>query len=280
MITNNRAILKDENLNNQLLSNGFVVLDFDEPELLENAFDIISNNNGADKFSTNNNKMIDVTFHCTYLDHDKYYKEVVWKVLSDLIKPFVEKNLNNYKVIMANLFNKAPGTGFIQPHQNLTIVDEEKYTSVSIWIPIQDTNTENGTLYFLPKSHGRYEKYRNSTIHWAPGVASINIEDYNMIPMNLKVGQILIFDDSIVHGSPNNNSSKNRYVFHYMAIPEETTPVFCKKTDDYVNIIEVDDEFWKSYTPGDEEPNSPVIKTVASKTRIYTKETLLNDMHL
>lgn len=272
------TILKDNTLNTELLSQGFVVTNFCEPTLLIDAFKKVSSQNQEISFLGNNNQIIDVPFHCTYLDHNKAYKKQVWNTLRDLIEPFLTQTFIDYKIIQANLFNKAPGTGFITPHQNLTTVDEEMYTSVSIWVPLQDTNTQNGTLHFLAKSHGKFEPYRNSNIHWAPMDASREIDDFNMIPVNLKVGQALIFDDSIVHGSPDNNSPNNRYVFHFLAIPIKANPIYCKRVNNLVELIEVDDMFWQNYTPGDEEPIAPVIKTKPFISRTYTKETLLNEM--
>jgi len=273
-----KLILKDSTLNEELLSQGFVITNFLNPDLIKEAFDKISKQNTDINLSLNNNKSIDVSFHCTYLDHNKTYKQQVWKTLNDLINVFINETFVNYKIIQANLFNKAPGTGLIAPHQNLTTVDEEFYTSVSIWVPIQDTNLQNGTLCFLPKSHGKFEPYRNSNIHWAPMDASSKIDDFNMVPINLKVGQALIFDDSIVHGSPDNNSLNSRYVFHYLAIPEETNPIYCKKVNNFIQLIKVDDMFWQNHTPGDEEPSGPIIKTIPFKNRTYTKETLLDEM--
>ncbi len=272
------TILRNNTLNKELQSQGFVVINFCDPTLLKESFRKIESQNSEISLLKNNNHVIDVPFHCTYLDHNKVYKQHVWNILCDLIKPFLTQTFIDYKIIQANLFNKAPGTGFIAPHQNLTTVDEEKYTSISIWVPLQNTNAQNGTLHFLPKSHGRFELYRNSNIHWAPMNASSRIDDYKMVPINLKVGQALIFDDSIVHGSPNNNSLENRYVFHYLAIPNSSNPVFCKRLDNLVQLIEVDDMFWQNYTPGDDEPYAPIIKTKPFISRVYTKETLLDEM--
>ncbi len=271
-------ILKNKDLNDQLKHNGYVVTNFHDQNSLENVFNYLSFQNNEVNFLVNNNPTIDVNFHCTYLDQNKNYKYKLWQLLSNLIKPFLEKTFIDYKIIQANLFNKAPGKGYISPHQNLTTVDEEKYTSISIWIPLQDTNMENGTLCFLPKSQGYFEKYRNSNINWAPMDVSNQLEDFNMVPVNLKVGQVLIFVDSIVHGSPINNSKKNRYVFHYLAIPFNAKPVFCQKIDNVVNLIEVDDMFWQSYSPGDDEPKAPIIKSTVIKEKIYTKTTLLDEM--
>lgn len=271
-------ILKDNALNEELQSQGFVVTNFCSTTLIEESFKKVLSQNKEVNLLCNNNQIIDVPFHCTFLDHDKFYKKQIWKILTNLIEPFLTETFIDYKIIQANLFNKAPGTGFITPHQNLTTVDEEKYTSISIWVPLQNTNSNNGTLHFLPKSHGRFELYRNSNIHWAPMDASNQIDDYKMLPINVNIGQALIFDDSIVHGSPDNNSAENRYVFHYLAIPSKSKPVFCKKIDGHVHLIEVDDMFWQNHTPGDAEPTSPVVKIQPFKPRIYTKENLLDEM--
>lgn len=271
-------ILINEAQNKTLNELGYVVVDFCEPEKIKDTFSNIEKHNSALKFANNNHKSIDVTFHCTYLDHDKNYKLIVWQELLSLIDTFLDATFTNHKIIQANLFNKAPGTGFIAPHQNLTTVDEEEYTSVSIWVPLQNTTETNGTLHFMPKSHGKFEQYRNSNIHWAPMDASSEISDYQMIPINLNVGQALIFDDSIVHASPINLSNENRYVFHYLAIPKQANPVFCKRTNTEVSLIQVDDLFWQNYTPGDPEPTSPIIKTKPFTPRVYTKESLLHEM--
>lgn len=271
-------ILVRPDLNETLFEQGYVVVEFCDPQKIVDTFNLIEQQNSEIAFATNNNKNIDVTFHCTYLDHNKQYKKLVWDHLSALIKPFLTANFFDYKIIQANLFNKAPGTGFISPHQNLTTVDEEKYTSVSIWVPIQNTTTQNGTLHFAPKSHRKFEKYRNSNIHWAPMDASSKIDDYQMVPVNLNLGQALIFDDSIVHASPINQSTNSRYVFHYLAIPQVANPVFCKRTNTEVSLIKVDDLFWQTYTPGDTEPVEPVIKTKPFNPRTYTLDTLLDEL--
>lgn len=271
-------ILLDPEQNKILIEKGYLVLDFCDPQLLKKAFEQIAKGTTEPRLAGNNHRTIDVSFHCTYLDPDQEYKMAVWTTLNDLVGPFLQANFVNYKTIQANLFNKAPGTGVISPHQNLTTVDEEKYTSVSIWVPLQDTTELNGTLHFAPQSHGKFERYRNSNIHWAPMDASIEMSAYQMLPISLKVGQALIFDDSIVHASPDNKSTQNRYVFHYLAIPQQAKPIYCKRVNTEVQLIEVSDLFWQTHTPGAPEPSAPVVKTLPFTPRVYTKESLLHEL--
>jgi ectoine hydroxylase-related dioxygenase (phytanoyl-CoA dioxygenase family) len=271
-------ILLDPEQNKILIEKGYIVLDFCDPHELKIAFDQITKGTTELRLAGNNHRTIDVSFHCTYLDPDQDYKMAVWKALNDLIGPFLQANFADYKTIQANLFNKAPGTGVITPHQNLTTVDEEKYTSVSIWVPLQDTTELNGTLHFAPQSHGKFERYRNSNIHWAPMDASTEMSAYQMLPVSLKVGQALVFDDSIVHASPDNKSSENRYVFHYLAIPHEAKPIYCKRVNTEVQLIEVADLFWQTHTPGAPEPSDPILKTLPFNPRVYTKEVLLHEL--
>lgn len=271
-------ILRDPTLNQALLADGFVVVDFFTAEQLATTFQKVAAQIATERFASNNHKEIDVTFHCTYLDPDPVYKRHVFNELNELITPFLATYFVGHKIIQANLFNKAPGTGFIAPHQNLTTVDEDMHASISIWIPLQDTNVQNGTLHFMPKSHGKFERFRNSDIHWAPMDAAADISSYQMEAVSLRVGQALIFDDSIVHASPDNLSAQNRYVFHYLTIPKQAHPVFCKRAGAEMQLIEVSDEFWQNYTPGAALPQGPVLKSLPFTPRVYTKQALLHEL--
>ncbi len=51
-------------------------------------------------------------------------------------------------------------------HQNWTFVDEDKFTSVSVWVPLCDVSRFNGTLEVVPKTHNTLTKYRSPSIPW------------------------------------------------------------------------------------------------------------------
>lgn len=273
-------LLKDHQLNQQVLREGFVkVRYFDENVLRASLNEIMGDlKSEVSELKGKQNPDNNVTFHSTFLDTDSFYKAVVWKHLKDLFQPLVDDLLCGHRIIQTSIFNKPPGEGFICPHQNLTTVDEEQFTSLSIWAPLQNTNEVNGTLHLKPRSHGHFEKFRNGDIWWPPLSITQRIEDYGMIAINADVGEVVIFDDSLVHGSPANHSDTDRLIFHCLAIPNKAPAIYCKKTSDKVELIEVDHLYWQFSRPGKPIPTGKVLKTVHFEATPYTKEMLSKDI--
>ena len=116
-----------------------------------------------------------------------------------------------------------------------------------------------------------YEKYRSPNICWAPLEWSSDMNDYPMVSIPMKYGELIIFNDTIVHASPTNESNNDRTTYHALAVPQEANLIYAKKNSDGIDIIRVADDFWLNYTPGEEEPTSPIIKTVKFEKRIYSE---------
>lgn len=268
-----RNVLKDNELEDKFIKDGFVIVPALKEDEVKTAWhDIVELKSNA--FSGNQSDIVNVPYHSTFFENDKQYKLAVFNRINKLFAPLISRYLNSYKLIQGSIFNKQPGTGFVCPHQNLTTVDEDKYTSVSIWTPLYNTTVANGALYVAPGSHRKFSKYRNYNIDWEPLKIFDRIEDYNMIPIQLSPCEVVIFDDSLIHGSPDNNTTLDRIAFHSLAIPIETSPVFCQKTSNGINVIEVPDDFWIYFTPGNENPVGPIVKTVEINKEYFTQQTI------
>src|ERR1700722_8745842 len=50
--------------------------------------------------------------------------------------------------------------GVLFPHQDWNIVDEDHFRSFNIWVPLIDTNEQNGAISVLPKSHKLVKSFR------------------------------------------------------------------------------------------------------------------------
>ncbi|HLP51116.1 MAG TPA: phytanoyl-CoA dioxygenase family protein [Chitinophagales bacterium] len=273
-----RNVLHNKSLNDELQKNGFVKLHVLDNVALQQAYKQIVEVSGSINFSGHQNQNVDVPYHSTFFENSVAYKQAIYDVITELFVPVFTNHVDNYKIIQASIFNKPPGSGYVCPHQNLTTVDETRFMSISVWAPLQPTDSTNGTLYFAPGSHKKFSKYRNHNIGWEPLKVLESIEDYNMVPVNLNVGEVLIFDDSIVHASPVNNSDTNRIVFHCLALPQEAHAVYCKKLNDEIEVIEVEDHFWRYFTPGASEPESPVIKRVKNVSEKYSPTSILSEL--
>ena len=132
-------------------------------------------------------------------------------VLQKVIAPAVNKYLKNYKLLFGNYLVKMPGNGSeTLPHQDITFVDETQFASVNIWVALQDTNEENGCMYFLKGSQNLMPTLRPT--HDYPWTYSNVIDDIKIRSEKYpaKAGDAFIFNHAVIHGSFPNNTDQPR----------------------------------------------------------------------
>lgn len=151
-------------------------------------------------------------FHATNMLPNPEYRREVWDVLRPVLEPRAGALLAGYEACTAALMIKFPGedSGFI-PHQDWSLVDEARYRSVNIWIPLVDVDERNGALRVLPGSHKVLGAVRCSPAppvsHQPPGW-HVPMEDLQ--PLVMRAGQAVVFDHALLHGSDPNRSAAVR----------------------------------------------------------------------
>lgn len=182
--------------------NGYVVLPLLSTETINRLRGIydqyIDSNNITSFTSTNllNNKPIrlEIANEITKeIKHalEQYFNNITFWHPAFLIKPFGENT--EFKL-----------------HQDWTFVDEEKYISGHIWIPLNNTDFNNGTICVIPCTHyANVKTLRAHTIHELFRGREDVLKDL-CIPVPLKIGEAIIFQHSLVHYSPNNISNEHR----------------------------------------------------------------------
>lgn len=113
-----------------------------------------------------------------------------------------------------------------RPHQDPSVVDESVTYSTNVWVALNDMTVENGCLHFIPGSHLWGNYYRSMSIEWAFNEFMDSLWKY-MIPVDVKAGDVICFDSSIVHGSPNNQTDKTRLALSIMAIDNNSSLISC-----------------------------------------------------
>ncbi|NQX98672.1 MAG: phytanoyl-CoA dioxygenase family protein [Flavobacteriales bacterium] len=114
----------------------------------------------------------------------------------------------------------ANGKGLITPHRDWNLVDESKYRSCNIWVPLVDTSIENGAIEILPKSHLLGPLYRGPNItNQLKNVEEFLWENMQIKPM--KAGYAFVYDHRFIHGSKHNNTTKERPASACAITPKE-----------------------------------------------------------
>lgn len=142
---------------------------------------------------------------------DMEYKQKSSDHIKRVFTESYERIFKNYTAFGGSFLFKMPSENSdLVLHQDWTIVDEEKAVALNCWVPLCDTDINNGTLMVLPGS-----QYSNFPVHRAPTLdfffnGNDDMVREKLVPMNAKAGEAVILNQSLVHYSPPNLSGKIR----------------------------------------------------------------------
>lgn len=272
-----QQIFKNTDLQSQFDKQGFVVLPFLTAEDISELTTF---------FYQLHPQLPDDAFSASSYSTDLAYKKTVSNRITDLFVPHFETHFQNYSPFGSAFLCKTPGKNSqLMMHQDWTIVDEHKYLALNIWVPLVDTNEENGTLFVLPGSHSR-----NLFTLRAPTLPFFFTGNETLVanelePICVPAGTAIVLNQSLVHYSPPNLSGKLRIaitsgiksknaqmVFHYQNL---------QNANQDVEVFEQEDDFLISFDNFHEDIfNRPKmgnsIGHITYKVPSFTKEELAN----
>jgi Phytanoyl-CoA dioxygenase (PhyH) len=242
----NRKVLRNPMLQKEFQKRGFVKLPMLSNEEVNTILSFIHTLRPDDAFNPDGKSASNPsTYHCTFLDTNIDYKKKVSDFLIDQFSPYTNKILYNFKFIALNFYVKQPGTGKFQIHQNWPVMPVED-TSVTVWCPLVDVSENNGGIQIVESSHKIVPDIAAlGAIDFFRPFEDVLVKDY-LRPVMMKAGEVLIFDDSLLHWSSENNSDSPRYAIQIMMVPEDVTPLYFhydSKADRY-EIFAVDADFF------------------------------------
>ena len=209
-ITGSKEIFRDPHLQKQFEADGMVKIPFLLDKEVEELYSIFNSIN----------HQVEKGFYTTTWSKDIKVRLEVNKVLSLFFQPRIDSILKDYHFSYGNFFVKPPSeNGDCMAHQDWSSVDESRFTSLTLWCALDDTNGQNGNLRYVPGSfkldnliRGRhmpiyFERYQTF------------IHRYLMKDIPMKKGELLIFNQRMIHGSKPNKSRKLRLACGGMATP-------------------------------------------------------------
>ena len=212
-------VFKDSEIQKEFWKKGYYKLRLFSDEEVEELKAFYYSQQPDSRFNTQEKN---VKYHFTFLDTNKNYKNTVFDFVTKKIQSKLDDVLNDYEPLIINFVQKELGLGEVPVHQNWNFVDETKYASVSVWCPLVDVAEINGTIEMVDGSHLAFrDVLRSPSITWFfTGYENHIIKKYCK-PIEVKAGEVLIFDDSIIHYSKPNFGTYNRLVIQVIAKPKE-----------------------------------------------------------
>ena len=161
-------------------------------------------------------------FHTTHFSTNKHYKKVAHEIISKTVFSKASTHLNEYRPLFGNFMIKNPDPNVsLDIHSDWTYVDEDRFQSLAIWIPLVDTNENNGTFGLVEQSHKVTNKIRgpliiessrNKNEYWAKKYGTL---------LNMKAGDAVLYHHGLLHFSPPNKTNHTRPAINLTVVPKE-----------------------------------------------------------
>lgn len=250
-----RQILHDVALQEELLEVGYVSVPLLGPDELASLCAEVDAMEPDDGFAPSGEGPFNYsTYHCTFLDTNAEYKRQANETIRRVLQPHIDRYVVDYRILTSNIYVKQPGTGRFQIHQNWPTLEDLSITTLTVWCPLQDCVEQNATLQMVAGSHKLTPDV--ATPSEPPFFSSFETEliEKHLVPVEVKAGEALIFDDSLLHWSPENRSSLPRRAIQIETVPVESTPVLyhldAEDPERRWELFEVDFDFFVEQSIG------------------------------
>ncbi|MCO5281055.1 MAG: phytanoyl-CoA dioxygenase family protein [Chitinophagales bacterium] len=156
----------------------------------------------------------------------------------------IEATFVNATALGATFMVKSKGAnGSLKPHQDWSIVDETKFNSYNIWLPLVDVNETNGTLLVLPKNHTFIKAIRGLNI---PSCYDNVIDEVwkLLIPLNVKAGDAVVYDHRLLHASGLNQTDQTRLTIVYGVVSKNAEMRYHFGNNGKIEVYECTPDFY------------------------------------
>lgn len=236
-----RRIFKSDDLENEISRKGYIKIPFLNEEELNDCREIFESLDPKLK----------VPFYSSIDSKDLDYRNEVNSKLHQLLGAKTEALFDRYKTIAHTYIVKIPSPNTkIHLHLDDIHLDQSKFRAVNIWLPLVDVTRENGCLrvydgtHLLPKFHRGF----GVDFIYRP---YIPVLEEGLIDVPVRAGELVVYDDTLIHASWPNLSSEIRPAIVSGLVPEEADLWACFHhkgiKDDEVEYFEVDNEFWLTF---------------------------------
>jgi hypothetical protein len=235
----NHSVVKDKVLAEKLHEIGFAVAASLDPSTLEQLRQLYAKSHSF--------KVPDGGMFYSVYSRDLQYRKMVHEEINDILGSLYDQLFCDYKSVINSFIVKVKGPeSEFNLHQDSTGLDERQFSPLSVWIPLQDTTVENGCLSVVPKSHGMFSPFRGISFPEPFNKIQEEVKHY-LTPIILKAGDVLLFDNRLVHYSPPNLTAHDRVVVMSGIFPQEADIISCFKDSsvksDAIELIRQEDDY-------------------------------------
>jgi hypothetical protein len=186
-------------------------------------------------------------FYATAHSADKSFKMQLNVEILNQLERAIKEYFFECKALGGSYIAKYSGqNGSLLPHQDWSIVDEEQFRSFNIWIPLVDTNEQNGAICVLPHSHNLVKSFRGVNVPDPFYQISNYVWKYHQT-LDMKAGEALLYDHRLLHASGINHTDTPRLAVVFGIIPEKAEMRYCFMENGVISEYESSVDFFFNF---------------------------------
>ena len=169
--------------------------------------------------------------------------------------------LEDYRLVYGGFIAKYRGRGgLISPHVDPTIVDESRFSSVVVWIPLSKVNERNGCLWVVRGAHRTMPQLRGYPRFPGDPTAGDIADRHRDLhkPIRMPAGDALIFHPALPHWSGENRTRSPRLAVQIYAVPREADLITCRMENGKVARYRVSDDSFTTAGGPQQEQGEPL----------------------
>lgn len=228
-------LFKDQTIQERFDKEGYVKIPLLSEEVVDRLADLCQQHFPEER---------DSFFSSSYLNNlDK--KIEISNGIKELLLPELKESFLNYRLIGGAFLIKGKGPKSEMPmHQDWTIVDEKHYVAANVWIPLTETDLNNGTVEVVPGSHRWQNTLRAPTLPFPFHGHQDKIKKY-LKPIPTSKGEVIIINQSLIHYSRPNMSDTIRPAIAACLVNEEASLRLYYKVPEQnkLEVFEQEDDF-------------------------------------
>ena len=177
---------------------------------------------------------------------DEDVRRFVASSLRSIIAPALSGVLDERELEVLELhFSVKPptATSELGPHQDFSVVDERRTTSLYLWIALEDMDERNGALHVVPGSHRFANSVRSQHVPATFDQVLDEVHDAS-VRLDCPAGELVLMVSGVIHHSPPNRTERVRLAAHGIVVPVGAPMVFYFADDatpsDRVECYELD----------------------------------------
>ena len=219
-------------------------------------------------------------FSTTHFSNSIHHKNAVQEIITKVVFPHAKKYLKDFVPLFGNFMVKNPDpANALDMHSDWVYVDEEKFCSVAVWIPLVDVNEENGCFGIVEETHLLVNKIRGPLINqstrtqenkWAKNFGKL---------FKMNAGDAIFYNHALLHYSPPNKTNFVRPAVNLSLAPATAEIIhYCmpEGTSEIEMYSVTDKDFFIHYSNFQKPERGKPIKKFRPSSIVYIDERMTN----